>query len=168
MYKKLTKMMSVQMCVSLSLVFPLVFFAFPLACLFVMVSLACPPDCIQACQPPYRKLRIVDVGESETASDKKSAQGVKVHKCVLTSETYMYTRVERCARIRSISRYFGVITRQSRVVFSCVFAFSRPNTVRTRVISPIDGRETARKRSDNINTFYVLFAPAREFIRETA
>ena len=63
---------------------------------------------------------------------------------------------------------FRVITRQSRVFFSRVFAFSLPNTVRTRVISPIDGRETARKRSDNINTFYVLFAPAREFIRETA
>ena len=81
---------------------------------------------------------------------------------------YIHARVERCARIHSISRYFGGITRQSRVVFSRVFAFSRPNTVRTRVISPIDGRETARKRSDNINTFYVLFAPAREFIRETA
>ena len=68
------------------------------------------------------------------------------------------------AQFRGISAVFRVITRQSRVVF----AFSRPNTVRTRVISPINGRETARKRSDNINTFYVLFAPAREFIRETA
>ena len=72
------------------------------------------------------------------------------------------------AQFRGISAVFRVITRQSRVFFSRVFAFSRPNTVRTRVISPIDGRETARKRSDNINTFYVLFAPAREFIRETA
>ena len=72
------------------------------------------------------------------------------------------------AQFRGISAVFRVITHQSRVVFSRVFAFSRPNTVRTRVISPIDGRETARKRSDNINTFYVLFAPAREFIRETA
>ena len=72
------------------------------------------------------------------------------------------------AQFRGISAVFRVIARQSRVFFSRVFAFSRPNTVRTRVISPIDGRETARKRSDNINTFYVLFAPAREFIRETA
>ena len=92
---------------------------------------------------------------------------VYVQGCRLTPlpvRKVLYTRVERCARIRSISRYFGGIPHHSRVVFSRVFAFSRPNTVRTRVISPIDGRETARKRSDNINTFYMLFAPAREFI----
>ena len=103
-----------------------------------------------------------------------------VQVCTMTYKYVYYTHACTCihtpgwkgareyAQLRGISAVFRVITRQSRVFFSRVFAFSRPNTVRMRVISPIDGRETARKRSDNINTFYVLFAPAREFIRETA
>ena len=49
---------------------------------------------------------------------------------IVTSTVYMYTRVERFARLHTFTRYCGDITRELRPVFTREITFQRQNSLK--------------------------------------